>query len=178
MKEKRSKTILTLLFSLSLLASIAGATFAYLTVTISGNETATSVVIKSSSLNITYNSGAAIIAVAPAIEPGWTQSKIFTVTNTGDDAAPYSIVWANVFNDFSVTSELTYTVAGVVSAGTGSAGNLGTTTAPTTNGNMITGLVLNENSTHTYTLTVTFNNPSSPSNSNQGKMFAGRIEIR
>lgn len=177
-KEKRSKVILTIIFGLTLVITIAGASFAYLATVVYGNEYASSVLLKSSTLSIAYDSGLGIIAVTPAIEPGWTQTKTFTVTNTGNDAAPYSIVWTNITNDFAIPSELTYSVAGTVTTGTGSAGNLSVTMAPTANGNMISGLVINEGATHTYTLTMKFANPAVISNENQGKIFAGRIEIR
>lgn len=173
-KERKNRIILIIIFTLTILVTIAGTTFAYLSVNIFGNETASSILFKTQKLGITYDSGPNLIAT---LDYGNFVTKTFRVTNTGDSAVVYNIVWTNVTNNFGIPDELKYTVVGSLESGTGSAGNLSSTTVPTGNGTMISGVTINPNTTHAYTVRIDFIDPEIPRDDNQGKIFIGRIQI-
>ena len=175
-KEKRTKTLLVVLGSLTFLIMMMGSTFAYYTVSVIGNETASSIIFKSATLGISYDSGSAIYA--EQIEPGYEITKTFTVTNTGDSSLDYKIKWVNVNNSFVVKEDLVYSLAGVVTSGTGTTSSVPQTNLPHINNSYATGTItIDAYTTHTFTMNVKFLETGSEQNSNQGRTFAGKIEI-
>ena len=173
-KNGKKKTVLLVaLFSLSLLASMVGATFAYFSVTIQGNNTSSSVIIKSSALGINYNSGGEIFA--EGVKPQWSDSKTLTVTNTGDSVVIYTLAWDDVYNDFAVKSELQYNIVG---SGQGAINVVAGTPAPSINGNIASNVNINPGVTHQYVLTISFPDLGTDQNDNQGKTFAARIIVK
>ncbi len=174
--HKKSNTVLlTIIAVATLLVAVIGATFAYFSVTVTGNDTATSVIVKTAQLGISYDSGQAI--TGENIIPGWTANKTFTVTNTGEVDITYKVKWTNVTNDFANPEQLKYAVAGTVTTGNGTAGTKAEAQAPTAAGDIVTGIVIEPGAVHTYVLTMSFPDTSSDQNTNQNKTFMGKIEV-
>ena len=175
-KEKRTTIILTIIASITLLVMIAGATFAFYAVTITGGESASSVFFQTSSLGVIFVEGNTLNA--ENIEPGWSTTRTFTIQNKGNAAAVYNIVWRDVINDFAVKSELRYNLSGVVTSGTGSViTTLNYPQAPSTNENILTNITIDANTIHTYTLTLSFPDTLTNQDHNQGRTFMGRIVV-
>ncbi len=176
--EKRNTVFLTIIAVATLLVAVIGATFAYFSVQITGNDTATSTIIKTANIKITYNAGDSISG--ENIEPNWSDDLTFTVANEGDRQLSYYIKWNDVTNTFDADypGELTYTVA--CQAGLTCGKTLTSTEAPTADGyidyaagaiNIAAGV------THSYVIHMAFAETGSEQNYNQGKSFTGAINI-
>ena len=171
----------------TLLLAIVGATYAFFTVAVSGNNTATSVITKTAKLGIVFNDGAEItlnnimpddIRLTP---PSTDGTRIFTVFNDSTLTMRYNILWTDVANTFDAgISDLKYTVSGISDDETtpGVPGQLLTPTmVPNANGTMIAAIDILPGETHTYTLQLQFPDTSSNQDAQQGKGFAGKIQI-
>ena len=179
---KGNTVLLTIIAVATLLVAVIGATFAYFSVTITGNDTATSVIVKTATLGISYESGNVILA--ENIIPGTViPTKTFTVTNSGEVAMTYKISWVDVTNTFQDGSgdptELKYSIAGSVTTGTGTTSSLAITQAPLANGDItgMTSITVDPGATHTFVLTMSFPETGADQNHNQGKSFMGKIQV-
>ena len=172
-KERKTRVVLVVITTLTLLIMIAGTTFAYLNATVTGNETASSVLLKSSTLGIMYDSGPTFTAI---LKPGDSATKTFTVTNIGDNPVMYNVVWVDVFNGI-INDELEFSVDGIVASGTGSASSKALAPTPTTNEDMLSNITINGNTVHVFTLTVKLKNLATLQDYNLDKTFSARIQI-
>ena len=152
------------------------ATFAYFTASVQGNDSASSVVVKTAKIGtITYENGNTV-NLKDAL-PGATDTKTFTVASDGDTTADitYGLSWKDVTNDFETKTDLVYKIEGQATSGT--AINVPETTCPDTAGAITGTATLKPGETHTYKLTVTFKETYSDQNSNQEKTFNGTIQV-
>lgn len=179
--ERKSTVFLTVIAVLTLLIAVVGATFAYFTVTITGNENATSTIIKTANIKITYTSGDNIYI--ENAEPGSTGTLTFTVENEGDRALDYYVKWSDVVNTFASSEhpeELVYSVA-VTDGSSNSLYTLNNTIAPSTDGyiniNSTDPITIAPGVTHHYAITLTFMEMNSAQNYNQGKTFSAEADI-
>ncbi len=87
MENNRGQSIfLSVVGIATLLVAIVGATFAYFSISVSGNETASSINITTAKLgNVTFDTSGAGIEVTD-IYPGWTTTKTFTIQAASADA--------------------------------------------------------------------------------------------
>ena len=181
--KKGNTVLLTVIAVATLLVAVVGATFAYFTASVTGNNTASSIIVKTAEIgNITYKTGNEI-KMENAL-PGDTKNLTFTITasNSSTSNIPYAIGWKNVSNTFTNSSkDLVYTLSH-----TGE--NVGTYVTVTNEQPCPTkeGLIgdashqagsLPAGKTHSYTLTVTFKETYSDQNSDQGKHFYGKLEV-
>ena len=184
--ERKNTVFLTIIAVATLLVAVIGATFAYFSVIITGNETATSTIIRTANIKITYTAGTNISLTSAS--PGDTANLTFSVANEGDRELSYKVKWTDVTNTFGSTigevtgvpEELYYTV-NVVDNNSNSVYTLSRTTAPSANGyiNLNSGnaITIAGGVTHNYTLTMTFEETSSAQNYNQGRTFTGAVDI-
>ena len=184
--ERKNTVFLTIIAIATLLVAVIGATFAYFSVIITGNDTATSTVIRTANIKITYTAGDSINL--QNAEPGANGNMTFTVANEGDRALDYKIKWSNVTNTFATeiggvagnNNELTYTV-NAVDGSNNSIATLAATAAPTTDGyiNLNSGnpITIAAGATHSYTIHMDFVETSSEQNYNQGRTFTAAVEV-
>ena len=94
MEKKSKKSILIGITSLFLvMILLLGLTYAYYRTRIIGNEsTDPSISVTSKKLEITYQNGTSEMNMEGLIEPGFVWTKTFSVENTGDGEASYSII--------------------------------------------------------------------------------------
>jgi len=100
-RPRGNTVLLTIIAVATLLVAVIGATFAYFSVTVSGNDNASSVIVRTGMLGITFNDGNEINF--DRIRPGADltgMGKTFTIVNTGDYDIPFSIRWNVVTNNF------------------------------------------------------------------------------
>ena len=163
-----------------------GLTYAYFSLTISGNDIAETINVDTTKLELKYTDGKEVKATS--IEPGWTMTKTITVVNTGNEEAYYTLGWQKLFNEIQkeelvIRSECTSSVA----TG-GTCDNTDNVVVPETaeviaETNKIlypykeaTAILPSE--THTYTITIEFiNYTDKHQNYNQGKKFYGVLGI-
>lgn len=192
MKDNKggSTVLLTVIAIATLVVALVGATFAYFTATVQGNNEASSIVIRTASIgNIVYENGTEL--TLENAYPGAYSNKItFTVSSVDNDAAlPYELSWVEVSNDFVLDSEgnsdLVYSLEGTAS-GTGTLVDLsldstydnGFAAVPTVGPVKIgSGSLAAGGETHTYEMQVHFKETATDQNSNQGKTFAGKIKV-
>ena len=108
--EKRNTVLLTIIAVATLLVAIVGATFAYFSAQVTEtNKTQTK--LQSAELGITFTGTQEV--VANSIEPGWSDTKKFTVENTSDYDMTFDINFTGVYNDFQLRDDLTASASAI-----------------------------------------------------------------
>ena len=178
MESTKGQTIfLSVVGIATLLVAIIGATFAWFSATVSGNDTASSVIVETATLGITYANNNEI-KLEKAL-PGDTVTKEFTVAAADDSTVDqsYTINWNIDTFDFVNKEDLVYSLSGEATSG-GTVVTKTETAMPTATGvTPIGNGTLKPGDSHSYDLTVTFKETGSNQNSNQGKHFYGKIEV-
>ena len=165
-----------------------GATFAYFTATVTGNENASSVIVKTAEIGtITFTDGKEL-KLENAM-PGASQSKTFNITSTtkSTSGVKYGVQLIDITSDFQPLSDLVYTLTGVKSGAESTEGTLisGTegdgshselTILNTGTMDLGTGTIM-PGETHQYTFTIKFKETYSDQNSNQGKSFGAKLNV-
>ena len=159
--SKSNKIKIIVITALIFLVSIAGISYAYFTIQITGNDTASSMRLRTANMSLVYND--VQILSGEYAQPGWTDTKTLTVTNNGNVDAYYTIKFRELVNTI-VNGEL------VLSA---------TCTASTeiTDAYMYGSITIAPGVTHTYTVTALFKETGSNQNYNQNKSFIGTLNI-
>ena len=175
--SKSNKIKIIVITALIFLVSIAGISYAYFTIQITGNETASSMRLRTANMSLVYND--VQIVSGEYAEPGWTDTKTLTVTNTGNVTAYYTIIWRDLYNEVT-NDELV--ISATCSSTSGSCPTISETVVPTTtpeghNINVKKNIEIPVGVTHTYTLTAQFIETGSNQNYNQNKEFYGTLNI-
>lgn len=181
MDNNKGQTIfLSVVGIATLLVAIVGATFAWFSATVTGNDTASSVTVQTATIGITFTDGNELSI--PNALPGSYKTKTFTVAAAEGSTIDqnFAINWDVLKFDFVNKEDLVYELSGVSSL-TEDAGTLVTkteTAMPTEVGTAEIGKgTVKPNETQTYTLKVTFKETNSNQNSNQGRNFTGKIQV-
>ena len=186
--QKKGNTILlTVIAIATLLVAIVGATFAYFTATISGNDKASSIIVKTAQIGqIVFQDGDEI-KLENAL-PGASTQKTFSIS-ASDATVPikYGIKLNIATNSFTATTgsegnDLVYSLSSQITGGDSSSGQAvtkvddGAITQPS--GSMYLGQgTLGVGETHKYTFTIKFKETGSDQNSNQNQSFNGSLEV-
>ena len=175
--NKSNKIKIIVITALIFLVSIAGISYAYFTIQVVGNDTASSMRLRTANMSLVYND--VQIVSGEYAEPGWTQTKTLTVTNNGNVDAYYNIIWRDLTNEI-INGELV--ISATCSSSSGSCSNMSETAVPTSmseshNIAVKRGISIAPGVTHTYTLTVLFKETGSNQNYNQNKYFNGTLNI-
>ena len=176
--SKSNKIKIIVITALIFLVSIAGISYAYFTIQITGNDTASSMRLRTANMSLVYND--VQIVSGEYATPGWTQTKTLTVTNNGNVDAYYNIIWRDLTNEIT-NGELVIS-ATCASSPSGSCSNISETAVPTYttethNVGVTLGISIAPGVTHTYTLTALFKETGSNQNYNQNKYFNGTLNI-
>ena len=175
--SKSNKIKIIVITALIFLVSIAGISYAYFTIQVVGNETASSMRLRTANMQLIYND--VQIVSGEYAQPGWTQTKTLTVTNTGNVDANYTIIWRDLYNEV-INGELV--ISATCSATSGSCSAISETAVPTrltesTGAAVKANISIAPGVTHTYTLTALFKETGSNQNYNQNKEFYGTLNI-
>lgn len=108
-KQKNKQIVSLLIGIMMMIISITGVTYAYYQSKITNNKNNKSIISNTKNLKITYADGNGSIS-ASGFTPGFETSKTFTVKNTGDAEATYSIQFDQLINTFQRTQDWTYTL--------------------------------------------------------------------
>ena len=175
--NKNIRIKITIISIIVLLLSIVGVTYAYFTVQVSGNNNASSINATAAQLSLIYTD--VQIVMGNYEQPGWTDTKVFTVKNTGTDTVSYALKWRELENTVE-NGELV--ISATCASTSGSCSNIPETVVPYTATEATNVYVFGPASiapgvTHTYTLTATFKETGSNQNYNQNKYFNGTINV-
>lgn len=165
----------------TLLVAIVGATFAYFSISVTGNETASSIQVTTAIVGgVTFADGNDINVTE--IYPGWSATKTFTVANTtanSTDQIKYNIslnVTTNTLTDVA-NNQFVHQLSGT-SSNTGTLVSVAVDTiVPTTTTTFTGDGILNGTDTHTYTYKIDFKEANTVQDTAQGKTFAGVLQV-
>ena len=190
--KKSNQTLLTVIAVATLLVAVVGTSFAYFTASVSGNDTASSVIVSTGRVgSLTYSSNEGV-TLSNALPGAQSASVTFTVAYSGQTgtSARYYLYWDDLTNNFTTKSDLVYTITGT---GTGaiSVSNI-TAPSPSNSGDSTINYAyvpknasssdpavatINGGTTHTYTYYVRFKETGTNQNNNQGKTFKGKLQV-
>ena len=185
-KDKRQSVFLIVISLLTLFFAVVGASFAYFTIIVQGNEQASSVLIKSVKLGqVVFEDGQEISLLH--IYPGDYATKTFTIKNTGsEDNLPirYSVYLVQSTNEFASNNIVDFRheiVAKTKSDPTNDESVLGvlpstTVPSPASTSPIFSGVLIG-NDTHTYTYKIGLIESNSNQNPAQGLTFLGKIQV-
>ena len=184
--DKRQNIFLIVISLLTLFFAVVGASFAYFTIVVKGNEEASSVMLRSVKLGqVVFQDGQEISLLE--IYPGDYATKTFTIENTGsnvDTPIRYNVYLVQSTNEFaskgivdfrheivssSKTSTSDESVLGTLSSTVPSPAT--STTTPIFSG------VLYGNDKHTYEYKIGLIESNSNQNNAQGLTFLGKIQV-
>ena len=175
--SKSNKIKIIIVTTLIFLVAISGISYAYFTIQVVGNDTASSMRLTTANLSLVYND--VQIISDEYITPGWSDTKTLTVTNNGNQAVDYIIKFRELQNTI-INGELV--MSATCAASTGTCDNLPeraihSASTQITNAYMYGPISIPVGVTHTYTVTVTFKETGSNQNYNQNKSFIGTLNI-
>ena len=163
-----------------------GLTYAYFSLTVSGNDVAETINVDTTKLELKYTDGKEVKATN--IEPGWTMTKTITVVNTGNEEAYYTLGWQKLYNEIQKNELVIRSECTSSGATGGTCDNTDNVVVPETaeviaETNKVLypykeATLILPGETHTYTVTIEFiNYTNKPQNYNQGKKFYGVLGI-
>ena len=167
MKDK--KILYGIIIAFIFLLSI-GLTYAYFSVTTTVIGDRNDIRANAGILSILYTDGPEI--VGNNINPGWTETKVVKVKNTGTLKAYYTLMWDSLVNEIT-NDELVFSATCTSDIGT--CDDLEIT--PVGADELAIGVGIEAGEEQTYTLTFEFLEISSAQNYNQGKAFNGVLRV-
>ena len=182
MDETKSQSIfLSIIGIATLLVAIIGATFAWFSITVTGNDNPSDIVINSGTLGqVSFVDGTNIDI--QNLMPGSFTNKTFTISQTDPSATgkiKYNIVLNVKANTLSPNANGQF-VHSLTSSGNTNGGTLATlqsTEVPVQS--MIIGSgVIEGYEVHTYEYTIGLNNVDRDQNAAQGKEFSGYLSVK
>ena len=173
MKDKKILFItgIVLLFLMTVSMS-----YAYFSLSVSGNADAKDMVVEAGTLRLTYTDSPEIIM--QNIKPGQTITKKVTVKNTGTLDTAYNLVWQELSN--TITNDemvISATCERLNSSGTVDGTCAGLTETPVKTKTITKNIPIESGVTHNYIITITFKETGENQNYNQGKSFSGVLGI-
>ena len=181
--EKINKTlVLSIVTVVAFILAIFGVTYAFFSISVSGNETASSIIVEVADLGIvTFNDGNVINAqgIYPMM-PEERITKTFSIVsvenNVDVDYTIYLTVTANNFLQ-EYDNEFTYTLNGTSTNGGETTENVDELVPEVGKHVIGIGVLKAYGDTHNYTFTIGLNEVGSNQNSNQNKQFAGSLSV-
>ena len=175
--SKSNKIKIIVITALIFLVSIAGISYAYFTIQITGNDTASSMRLRTANMQLIYND--VQIVSGEYATPGWSDTKTLTVTNNGNVTADYIIKFRELVNTV-INGELV--LSAECSSSSGTCDDLPeraihSASTEITDAYMYGPISIAPGVTHTYTLTAEFIETGSNQNYNQNKYFNGTLNI-
>ena len=164
----------------TLLVAIVGATFAWFSITVTGNENPTDIIINSGTLGqVSFVDGTNI--EIKNLMPGSFTTKTFTISQTDPSATgkiKYNIVLNVKSNTLSpnANGQFVHSLTSSGNTNGGTLANLTNTEVPIQS--MIIGSgVIEGYEVHTYEYTIGLNNINENQNAAQGKEFSGYLSV-
>ena len=172
----KDKKILFITGIVLLFLMTVGMSYAYFSLSVSGNADAKDMVVEAGTLRLTYTDSPQIIM--QNIKPGQTITKKVTVKNTGTLDTAYNLVWQELYNKIGRNDlVMSYTCERLNSSGTVDGTCTGLTETPVKTKTITKNIPIESGVTHKYTITITFKETGENQNYNQGKSFSGVLDI-
>lgn len=167
----KSIKVLISLIAITLVLGILGFSYAYFTINILGTSSTSKVSIETGDFRLDFDD-TEYVNMTNTI-PGSTETKTFTVTNTGNVVNSYNVLWDNITNTLINRESLVYTIT------SDSGKNLPITVVPESGNNIeiLSNISISPGQTQTFTMTITYENASYDQSSDMEKKFAGKLKI-
>lgn len=182
MDNNKGQTIfLSVIGIATLLVAIVGATFAWFSISVSGNDKASSVIVTTATLgSVAFTDGDEINLTNIRPETSPQKVKTFTVANTNKDATEdvkYKIELVVDTNTLTPAADGQFvnTLTGTTN-GTGTVVNVAESAVPEATKELGQG-ILKGYETHSYTYTIQFKENSADQNAAQGKAFGAKLQV-
>ena len=178
--NKSNKIKIIVLTAILVFVAVSGLTYAYFSIQITGNDTASSINLTTANMSLVYTD--VQILSDQAVTPGWTSnSKTLTVYNNGNKTVYYNIIWRDLLNEIT-DDELVISGTCTSNVQGNTCDNISETIIPvstteTHNISIKNNIEIAVGETHTYTVTVVFKETGSNQNYNQNKEFYGTLNI-
>lgn len=183
MNRKQKIMLYSVLIFLVILL-LLGFTYGYFMTKIIGNDNEKSISVTSGTLELTYGENTSEILGDAKVEPGYTVTKTFSATNTGDRDVIYGVVLENIENSFTRQEDIVYTLTCKsykkdTTTISGTCDGKEETQFPATGdvSLMITNTIPVD-ITHSYELTITYKNLQINQSIDMGNKFSARVNIR
>ena len=182
MKNKRTLIILCSIL-LFVIIIIIGFAYGYINTKIDENNNIYSVKGKTGKSELTLKILSDETEAPKLIEPGFVDTKVFTVTNTGNAKEIYNIYLDDVTNTFVRTGDVVYYLYKKENASTINADNLdnndivATGQFPVSNAYIKINESINEGVTNAYALKIEYKNLDVNQDENKGKIFSSKVQI-
>lgn len=182
--NRKQKIILYSVLIFLVILLLLGFTYGYFMTKIIGNDNKKSISVTSGTLELTYGENTSEILGDTKIEPGYSVTKTFSATNTGNRDVIYGAVLENIENSFTRQEDIVYTlICKSYKKGTttisGTCDGKDETQFPATGdvSLMITNTIP-VGITHSYELTITYKNLKIDQSIDMGNKFSARVNIR
>ena len=167
MKEKLFKHKASIFITFIFVITLIGFTFAYFTLTVTGEGKEVDVTAANKVLTISGNTAVDF----GTIVPGWSDTVTISIKNDGDSPTYYNLVWSSLTNGFTRPGDITMNITSTNSGGSGS--NIPMTSSGN-NINILSDILINTGVTQTYTITFTYANlPNTDQTMDSGASFSG-----
>jgi hypothetical protein len=107
------------------------------------------------------------------VEPGWSATQNFIVSNQSDEAITFNVKWTNVYNDFDIKDSFVYAIKRNSIYETSSLGVV----APSKDSYLMKDIIIPPNTSYSYEIIYNYKNLDSNQNVDQGKTFTAKIEV-
>ena len=165
-KNKIYKVVFSLI---GFILMLSGVSYAYFVSKVNNNESASTIVGEAANLELEFKEGSNQIN-GDDIFPGWSDTKTFTVKNNSSITLAYKFKIYNLTNNI-VTKSIYYEL-------TGNQGeNIPKQLLGTTNRDISGSIIIGPHMTHSYTLTVYYENLDIDQSADKGKTFSFKIGI-
>ena len=168
---QNKKRILIIVSSILILITIIGLSYAYFAANIIGNEEVSSIAGRAAYLEVTFADGEDTIT-GNNIVPGWSASKTFTVTNTGENKTYYNLKVVNITNTFTIPGSISLSI----SSNDGGK-NVEKMVLPASDEVIARSIPIELNGVHHYTVTAYYNNLDVDQIDDLNKTFSFDITI-
>ena len=101
-KKSKKSIIVAISFLILVTSTFLGLTYAYYRTRVIGNKSEESISVTSKKLGIAYADNKAVLEASNVGPDEFEKTKEFTVSNTGDEALNYTIIFDNVENTFEL----------------------------------------------------------------------------
>lgn len=181
MEGKGQTIFLSIIGIATLLVAIIGATFAWFSISVQGNEDAKPIIMNTATLGtVSFEDGSEISLtnIFPTLVPTTKTFKVENTTEGATETLKYNIYLDVTNNTLTPYAEgyFTHSLNGVSSNNGTVAMPVIDTEVPTTR-TLIGSGVLNGVDSHTYTYSIIFKESNTNQNAAQGKTFSGRIQV-
>ena len=181
---KNKKKLIIFCFALLIgLLTVFAITYSYIKADITGNNSITSVNSVTGKSELTLTIISEETDSPQLIEPGFTDIKVFKVTNTGNDSVIYSIYLDDVTNTFVRKSDVVYTLykksGNQIDVNNLSNNDIASTGVfPNANSYILFNETIEPSETYIYALKVEYLNLNVNQDDNKGKTFSSKVQIQ